>query len=121
MIQDDEETTIELAMTSGENPKALSHACITFENPPSPEALQQIADSATSTFGYPVEIVNPDPQTGLIGIKFDETALGEDHVMETCVFTITMDNAVIEGAISITITTKAGQNIIQTLFALTSE
>ena len=50
------------------------------------DLLQEIADSANSTMGYPVQILNPDPQTGLIGIKFDETALGEDGTIETCLF-----------------------------------
>ena len=72
------------------------------------DLLQQIADSASSSMGYPVEILNPDPQTGLIGIKFDETALGEDGAIETCVFNFYLPTEAYSYMTSIEVTTKAG-------------
>ncbi|MBU0620195.1 hypothetical protein KKB14_03960 [Patescibacteria group bacterium] len=99
-------TTLTLTITSDEATwtPALSH--VSFELPA--EAREMAAATATSTFGYPVEIVNPDPTTGISGIKFDETNLGEDGHKETCTFEYTIPTSSLT---DMTVGTKAGQKI----------
>ncbi|MGD8450239.1 MAG: VWA domain-containing protein [Phycisphaerae bacterium] len=46
-------------------------------------ALSLANSTAGSMNNHPHSIVNPDPQTGLVGIKFEDTTLGEDGVSET--------------------------------------
>ena len=109
--------TIDLSSTE-ETDKALSHVSYTFGLDLPLDVLQAIADSAQSTYGYPVEVVNPDPQTGLIGIKFDETALGEDGSIELCTFRFDLPNYVFETMDNLSVTTKAGTNATTTVITL---
>ncbi len=67
---------------SGATP-ALSHLTVSL-----PSCAWVLATStAESQGGYSVSNVSPDPKTGYSGIKFDETAPGEDGVVETEWFT----------------------------------
>ncbi|MDX9703504.1 MAG: prepilin-type N-terminal cleavage/methylation domain-containing protein [Candidatus Auribacterota bacterium] len=109
--------TIDLSSTEDTN-KALSHVSYTFGLNLPLNVLQAIADSAQSTYGYPVEVVNPDPQTGLIGIKFDETALGEDGAIELCTFRFDLPNDVFGNMENISVTTKAGTSVRTTVVSL---
>ncbi len=109
--------TIDLSSTE-ETDHALSHVSYTFGLDLPIAVLQAIADSAQSTYGYPVEVVNPDPQTGLIGIKFDETELGEDGAIELCTFRFDLPNYVFETMDNISVTTKASTNATTTVITL---
>lgn len=108
--EDETEIIIDLSSTEATD-KALSHVSYTFGLDLPLDVLQAIADSAASTYGYPVEVVNPDPQTGLIGIKFDETELGEDGAIELCNFAFSVPNYVFDTMDAISVTTKAGTGI----------
>ncbi|MEW6534220.1 MAG: type II secretion system protein [Candidatus Auribacterota bacterium] len=108
-------TTISIDLSSTPlTDKALSHVSYTFNIDLPHDVLQLIADSASSTMGYPVVVVDPDPQTGLRGIKFDETALGEDGVIESCNFTFSVPIEHYNNMDSVSVTTKAGQGIYTT-------
>jgi len=120
-IVDDDGADVSVDLTSTDDTdKALSHINFTFGADLPEDLLQQIADSANSTMGYPVQILNPDPQTGLIGIKFDETALGEDGSIETCLFNFYLPQEALGymTAIEISVTTKAGQSNVTTTISL---
>lgn len=116
--EDGTSVSIDLGSTD-DTDRALSHVSYTFNIELPHEVLQIIADSASSTMGYPVEVVDPDPQTGLRGIKFDETALGEDGVIESCNFTFTIPPDNYEDMESVSVTTKAGTGIETTTITFT--
>ena len=87
---------------SGATP-ALSHLTISL-----PYCARALATStAESQGGYFVETVSPDPKTGFSGIKFDETALGEDGVVETEWFTFEVPSSCNLGGIDVAC--KAGR------------
>ncbi len=115
---DGQDTTITINLTSGENNKALSHVSYTFGLPLPLEILQQAAVTASSTNGYPIEIVDPDPQTGYFGLKFDETALGEDGIIENCIFTFTVPTESLNNVGDFIISTKAGTKIANSSITL---
>ncbi len=59
-----------------------------------PAALATALATASSQGGYPVLTVNPDPHTGLIGIKWEGTCLGESGGVETEWFSFEVPNTV---------------------------
>ncbi len=70
---------ITVYLTSGAGSSALSNFQIAVPS----AALATALATASSQYGHPVSIINPDPHTGLVGIKFEETDLGENGVVET--------------------------------------
>ena len=102
------EVSVDLTSDGSTSTPALSHLTIGLPD----SAVATAAATATSDGGYPVEIVGPDPTTGISGIKFDEAVLGEDGMVETQTFTFQVpSDALIRDAQSITIATKAGRDI----------
>ncbi|MEE8170933.1 MAG: VWA domain-containing protein [Phycisphaerae bacterium] len=75
----EDDITIYHSSDASNGTPALSHLTISLPASARATALA----TATSQGNNLVEIVNPDPKTGLSGIKFDETTLGENGVAET--------------------------------------
>lgn len=73
--------TIEMTSDGSNGTSALSH--VTFGLPSG--AWASAGATAVSSEGYPVE-VGVDPTTGVGGVKFDETNLGEDGQVQTQTF-----------------------------------
>lgn len=80
-------STITVDLTSDANNKTAALSHVTFGLPEG--AWDMAASTATSSEGYPVE-VGTDPTTGLGGVKFDETSLGEDGQAQTQTFEFTV-------------------------------
>jgi len=99
-------TTLTATLTSSGAPgsKALSH--VTFGLPASAQA--SASATATSPGNYPTEWVDPDPTTGVTGLKFDETTLGEDQVVESETFNWTVPTGEVT---TVTVATKAGPGV----------
>ncbi|MBU0717146.1 MAG: VWA domain-containing protein, partial [Planctomycetes bacterium] len=92
--------TIALASDGSAGTPALSHLTLGL-----PEGAHEMAAAtATSEGGYPIE-VGTDPQTGVSGIKFDETNLGEDGVAQSETFTFVIPN---DQLAYLEVATKAG-------------
>ena len=98
--------SVQLTSDDSEGTPALSHLTIGLPE----DAWDMAEDTATSDGGYPIEIGN-DPTTGVAGIKFDETNLGEDGVQETEMFGFTIPTEYVE---AITVATKAGHSYATT-------
>jgi Flp pilus assembly protein TadG len=84
-VQDNGDGTVfvNISLTSDgdEGTPALSHFCVGL-----PEDAWSMAEAtASSSGGWPVE-TGTDPKTGVSGLKYDETELGEDGVVETATF-----------------------------------
>lgn len=94
--------SVQLTSDGAEGTAALSH--VTFGLP---EAAWSLAQStATSGGGYPVSTGN-DPTTGVAGLKFDGTTLGEDGTVESDTFTFKVPNDTLKDLM--VVATKAGQ------------
>ncbi|HNQ21692.1 MAG TPA: VWA domain-containing protein [Phycisphaerae bacterium] len=105
-------STVSIDLTSdgsGATP-ALSHLTLGL-----PEAAWAMAlATASSGGGYPVETGN-DPTTGVAGLKFDETSLGDDGQVQTESFGFTISNDYLA---QMTVATKAGAqsaNVVHSL------
>lgn len=79
--------TVHLTSDGLEETAALSH--VTFGLPE--DAWSMAQSTATSGGGYPVS-TGVDPTTGVAGLKFDETSLGEDGAVETEDFSFKVPN-----------------------------
>jgi len=94
--------TVNLSSDGQSGTPALSH--VTFGLPASVEATALA--TATSGGGYPVSF-GVDPTTGVLGLKFDETALGEGGVVQTEWFSFSVPNESLQ-ALNLAVATKAG-------------
>jgi Flp pilus assembly protein TadG len=94
--------TVYLSSDSSGSTPALSHLTIGLPS----SARATAASTAQSQGGYSVSIVTPDPRTGVYGIKFDNTALGEGGVAETEWFSFEVPSS--SNVDDIVIATKAG-------------
>ncbi len=94
--------TITMKITSdGDNgTAALSH--VVYGIPMNSEFIS--GQSISSSEGWSNEFCDPDPTTGLSGLKFDDTALGEDGAIETATVQFVVDELVN----NFNIATKAG-------------
>jgi len=95
--------TIQLTSDGSTSTAALSH--VTFGLPPGAQAMA--AATAMSSGGYPVE-VGTDPTTGVNGLKFDETSLGENGKVETDTFQFTIPDEYLRDMV---VGTKAGKKV----------
>jgi len=94
--------TVDLTSDGSNATSALSH--VTFGLPPGAWAMA--AATAASSGGYPIE-TGVDPTTGVGGLKFDESALGEDGQVETDTFEFTVPDEFLREMV---VATKAGKN-----------
>ncbi len=94
--------TVDLSSDGDGGTPSLSH--VTFGLPAEAQALAEA--TATSEGGYPVSF-GLDPTTGVSGLKFDETALGEGGA-ETERFSFSVPNASLK---DMTVATKAGGGV----------
>jgi Flp pilus assembly protein TadG len=69
-------------------------------------AISTALSTATSQYGHPATSIYPDPVTGLVGIKFEDTTTGEDGVSETEWFSFEVP--VGSGITGTTVACKAG-------------
>lgn len=93
--------SIQVTSDGSNKTSALSH--VTFGLPQG--AWASAGATATSSGGYPVE-VGTDPTTGLGGVKFDETTLGENGQVQTQTFEFSVPD---EYLTEMVIGTKAGK------------
>lgn len=93
--------TITLTSDADAGTAALSHLTLGLPN----EALAMAEATATSGGGYPVS-VGTDPTTGVTGLKFDETSLGEDGQQQSEIFSFSIPNECLNALM--TVATKAG-------------
>lgn len=93
--------TIHLTSDGSEETAALSHLTLGM-----PESAWALAEStASSGGGYPVS-TGQDSTTGVSGLKFDETSLGEDGQVETDTFSFSVPNDSLKDLM--VVATKAG-------------
>lgn len=97
---------IELTSDGDEGTAALSHLTMGMTVGIPEDAWAMAAATASSTGDYPVEI-GEDPTTGVSGLKFDETELGEDGVIETQTFSFSIPNEYLQ---ELEVATKAGSD-----------
>ncbi len=97
--------TVDLTSDGSSSTKALSH--ITFGLPAGAQALAQ--STATSGENYAVS-TGTDPTTGISGLKFDGTTLGESGQVQTESFSFTMQDQYLESTM-MTVATKAGTGV----------
>ncbi|MCP5461702.1 MAG: type II secretion system protein [bacterium] len=119
---DGDNTTFTVELSSTENTsRSLSHTVLSFNPPLSEEQLAMVASTMWSSYDWPIEIVYPDPQTGLIGVKFDETELGEDGAIETAVLMLSLPASIAESLTAFSVTTKAGTSNVTSDISLNNE
>lgn len=94
--------TIQLTSDDKSGTAALSH--VTFGLPQSAWAMAE--STASSGGGYPVS-TGQDPTTGISGLKFDGTTLGEDGAVESDTFSFKVPNEGLKDLM--VVATKAGQ------------
>lgn len=106
--------TITTNVTSDNDPQtpALSH--IDFGLPEG--AIEMAVETARAGGGYEIEIVYPDSTTGIFGIKFDETVLGEDGRVETEFFEFEVPLEAIGDSFTMEVGTKSGQRVAITFY-----
>ncbi|PKK90394.1 MAG: hypothetical protein CVV64_08500 [Candidatus Wallbacteria bacterium HGW-Wallbacteria-1] len=102
----DSTTTYEISVTSDSDNKTAALSHIVFGLPP--EVANDVVESAGAKNNkYPFEFVEPDPVTGVTGLKFDEQTLGEDGIVEseTYHFTVKLPSGTLA---QIVVATKSG-------------
>lgn len=110
---DDGTTSLTFTITSDSDNQtpALSH--VSFSVPSSEFSL--VRQTASNSRGYPMSIVDPDPTTGIRGLKVDECTLGENGAQESMTVSFRLTTG---STATITVATKAGTGTGRTTFII---
>ncbi|MFC1667922.1 type II secretion system protein [Chlamydiota bacterium] len=118
---DDDTTTITITVTSDGTEETPALSFIIYGLPDA--AWDMALETAISGQVYDTEIVDPDPITGISGLKF-ELSLGEDGIVQTEFFEFSIPSSVFDDGnfvLTIDTGTKAGQNVSITEHTITQQ